>query len=227
LTLSISPLLRSPHHLLITSILSSFLPFFLPHLPTTAPATHLRLALHQLLPSLLEKLNDPKERVHSSASSCIAILGQKCYEAELPTSSSALHAGANSNANGNGNGNGIGNGNGNGALGLGISVKGKEKEGLVGYWERSTKETMTAKGWRGKVEAMKMLLTMRSKMGAKLPLKPWIAPLVDLLEDGDNHVRDQAREVSCELRVAICELRVARCEPLVTPARPSLVGLPF
>jgi CLIP-associating protein 1/2 len=204
LTLSISPLLRSPHHLLITSIISSFLPFFLPHLPTAAPASNLRFALHQLLPSLLEKLNDPKERIHSSASSCIAILGQKCYEAETPSSSPALHAGTNGTGNGfgigNGNGHGNGNGNGNGNFGLGISVKGKEKEGLVGYWERSIKETMTAKGWRGKVEAMKMLLTMRSEMGPKLPLKPWIAPLVDLLEDGDNHVRDQAREVSCEMR---------------------------
>jgi len=28
-----------------------------------------------------------------------------------------------------------------------------------------------------------------------LPLKPWLGTLVEMLEDGDGNVRDQAREV--------------------------------
>lgn len=41
-----------------------------------------------------------------------------------------------------------------------------------------------------------MLTKMRSKEGAKMGLKTWLGVLVDLLEDGDGNVRDQAREVS-------------------------------
>lgn len=41
-----------------------------------------------------------------------------------------------------------------------------------------------------------MLTKMRSKEGAKMGLKAWLGVLVDLLEDGDGNVRDQAREVS-------------------------------
>ena len=150
------------------AVLNSFLPFFIPLLPTSAPI-HLHLALTQLLPALLEKANDPKERVHTSASGSIVALGRKCYDAE-PGSHAA------------------------GSIGTG--AKGKEKESLVGYWERQIKETMAGKGWRAKVECIRLLLTMRSEAKASLPLKPWLAPLVDLLEDGDSHVRDQAREVS-------------------------------
>lgn len=72
--------------------------------------------------------------------------------------------------------------------------KGKEKETLAGMWERMVKEGM-AKGWRGKVEGMKVLLVLRGEAGSRLPLKPWLSTLVELLEDGDGNVRDQAREV--------------------------------
>ena len=160
LTLVIAPLLRSTSHLLIASTLTSFLPFYLPLIPSSPP-THLRLALLQLLPSLLDKLNDPKERTHTAAASCIAILGKRCYETEAVPGSS----------------------------------KGKEKETLVGTWERNVKEALAGKGWRSKVEGMKILLMMRAEKESRLPLKPWLAPLVDLLEDGDGNVRDQAREV--------------------------------
>ena len=44
-----------------------------------------------------------------------------------------------------------------------------------------------------------MLLVMREEMGTKLPLKPWLTLLVELLEDGEGAVRDQAREVSPHL----------------------------
>lgn len=164
LTLTIAPLLKASSQLLVTSILTSFLPFFIPLIPST-PSQHLHLALVQLFPSINEKLNDPKERVHSAANTCVALFGKKCYDAEP-------------NA-------GLGN----------STIKGKEKEGLVGFWERHVKETMGGKGWRGKVEVMKVLLSLRRADKSKLSLKPWLSPLVDLLEDGDGNVRDQAREV--------------------------------
>ena len=72
--------------------------------------------------------------------------------------------------------------------------KDKDKETLAGMWERMVKEGM-GKGWRGKVEGMKMLLILRGEKGSTLPLKPWMGTLVDWLEDGDSNVRDQAREV--------------------------------
>lgn len=82
ITLLISPLIRSPSHLLATSTLSSFLPYFLPLIPASRDHSHLRVAVLTLLPPLLEKLNDPKDRVHGPAGDCISLLGVKCYEAE-------------------------------------------------------------------------------------------------------------------------------------------------
>lgn len=168
ITQSLTPLIRSSSQLLVTSVLSHFLTLYIPLLPL-APPRHLQLVLVQLLPALLEKLNDPKERVHSAAAACIAILGKRCYEAE---------AGA-----------------GPSGLGSSASAKGKEKEGLVGTWERSMKEVLAGKGTRGKLESMKLLASMRGEESTRLPLKPWLAPLVELLEDGDGPVREQAREV--------------------------------
>ena len=82
-----------------------------------------------------------------------------------------------------------------------LPLKGKEKETLAGYWERNVKETMggKGKGWRGKVEGMKLILSMRDDKTSGMPLKPWLVILVDLLEDSDSHVRDQAKEVSFTL----------------------------
>lgn len=65
------------------------------------------------------------------------------------------------------------------------------------------KDVLVGKGWRGKVEGMKLLLAMRGEKGSRLPLKPWIPVLVDLLEDQDQNVRDQAREV-CSLHDMSC-----------------------
>ena len=52
------------------------------------------------------------------------------------------------------------------------------------------------KGWRGKVEGMKLILGLKGEVGSKMTLKPWLATLVELLEDGDSNVRETAREVS-------------------------------
>jgi CLIP-associating protein 1/2 len=149
--------------------LTSFLPFFIPHLPASAPSNthaHLRVAVVNFLPALLEKLNDPKEKIASPASTSIALLGKKCFEAEAGQAKD-------------------------------VSIKGKEKESLVGMWERQVKENaLVGKGWRGKVEGMKLILGLKSELGSKMSLKPWLATLVELLEDGDSNVRETAREVS-------------------------------
>lgn len=76
-------------------------------------------------------------------------------------------------------------------------MKGKEKESLVSVWERQVKDgALAGKGWRGKVEGMKILVSLKGELGAKMPLKPWLGSLVEALEDGDSNVRETAREVS-------------------------------
>ncbi len=76
---------------------------------------------------------------------------------------------------------------------------------LSGIWERMVKDGI-GKGWRGKVEGMKMLLVLRGEMGSGLPLKPWLGTLVDLLEDSDGNVRDQAREVGPSAMIQVVRL---------------------
>jgi len=165
ITLLLAPTLRASNHLLIQSTLSSFLPFFIPHIPIFTHA-HLKLALNQFLPPLLEKLNDPKEKIATPARLSIGLLGKKCFEAEAGQTKD-------------------------------ISSKGKEKESLVGSWERNVKDgALMGKGWRGKVEGMKLILGLKGEVGSKMTLKPWLATLVELLEDGDSNVRETAREVS-------------------------------
>jgi CLIP-associating protein 1/2 len=141
-----------------------------PHLPLAlASQNHLRLVLHHFLPPLLEKLNDPKERVSTPARTSIALLGKKCFEAEA-------------------------------SLPKDPSGKGKEKESLVNVWERNVKDgALAGKGWRGKVEGMKILVSLKGELGAKMQLKPWLPMLVEALEDGDSNVRETAREVGQEL----------------------------
>lgn len=139
--------------------MTSVLPFYIPLLPTTTPHA-LRLALHQLLTPLVEKLNDAKDKVQQAAGENVLILGRACYAADLASS------------------------------------KGKDKESLAAGWERGVKEgALAGKGWRAKVEALKMLQKMRQDPHSGLPLKPWLPSLVDLLEDSDQHVREQAKEV--------------------------------
>lgn len=163
ITLLVAPFLRSPSHLLVTSTLSSFLPAYIPLIPSAAPHLHhLQLALVQLVPGLIERLNDPKDKVHEPASQCLALLGNKAYESESPAP----------------------------------SQKGKNKDGVAGIWEKAVKDTLAGKNSRAKIVLLKLLLAMRSDQSSKLPLKPWLPGLVNLLEDGDGSVRDQAREVS-------------------------------
>ncbi|KAL1405184.1 suppressor of tub2 mutation [Vanrija albida] len=161
ITLLVAPFLRSPSHLLVTSTLAAFLPAYIPLIPSTAPQLHhLQLALVQLLPGLIERLNDPKDKVNEPASQCLALLGNKAYEADPPAP----------------------------------SQKGKEKDGVAGIWEKAVKDTLAGKNSRAKIGILKLLLSMRSGKNTKLPLKPWLPSLVNLLEDGDGSVRDQARE---------------------------------
>ncbi|OXG25622.1 protein STU1 [Cryptococcus neoformans] len=181
--LILPPLIRTPHSLLLSSVLSSFLPYFLPLIPKH-PTTHLRLALLQVLPALLEKLNDAKERIHSAASNAIVILGELSWEAEPPVPASNLNSSGSLKA---------------GSLSSSTTTKSKPHETLPHLWERHLKDVLQGKAWRSKVEGMKVLTKVRSKEGAKMGLKAWLGILVDLLEDGDGNVRDQARETVVEL----------------------------
>ncbi|KIR43244.1 protein STU1 [Cryptococcus deuterogattii 99/473] len=181
--LILPPLIRTPHSLLLSSVLSSFLPYFLPLIPKH-PTTHLRLALVQVLPALLEKLNDAKERIHSAAGNAIVILGELSWEAEPPVPTSNLNSSGSLKP---------------GSLSSSTNTKSKSHETLPHLWERYLKDVLQGKAWRSKVEGMKVLARVRSKEGAKMGLKSWLGILVDLLEDGDGNVRDQARETVVEL----------------------------
>ncbi|WVQ97020.1 hypothetical protein IAU59_004130 [Kwoniella sp. CBS 9459] len=172
LTLLLPPYIRSSHPLLQSSTLSSFLPFFIPLIPLS-PTSHLRLASLQILPALLEKLSDPKDRIHTAAANALFLLGVRCFQAEPSHPPAAPSSSTGS---------------------MSSSGKGKEKETLPQTWERCLKDTMMGKAWRSKVEAMKVLVRIRAELGAKVGLKMWLAPLVDLLEDGEGHVREQAKE---------------------------------
>lgn len=97
ITLLISPFVRSPSHLLVTSTLSGFLPCFLQLIPVTAPLTHLRVAVLSFLPFLMEKLNDPKDKIRDPARECVCLLGIKCYQADS-TSTTASSKGKDKDA---------------------------------------------------------------------------------------------------------------------------------
>ncbi|KAK8865635.1 hypothetical protein IAR55_000780 [Kwoniella newhampshirensis] len=189
ITLTLPPLVRNSHPLLHSSTLTSLLPFFIPHLPPS----HLRLALLQILPAIIERLNEPKDRIRDAATTNVFLLGKKAYEAEgAPASASTMTATPSASASaGTTTNSGLSV---KSSLGQSTNGKGKEKETLSGLWERYLKEVMAGKGWRGKVEGMKALVRLRREVGSKMGLKSWLGVLVDLLEDGDGSVRDQARE---------------------------------
>nr|XP_018264986.1 uncharacterized protein I303_03168 [Kwoniella dejecticola CBS 10117]OBR87144.1 hypothetical protein I303_03168 [Kwoniella dejecticola CBS 10117] len=188
LTLLLPPLIRSSHPLLQTSTLSSFLPFYIPLIPTS-PTSHLRLALLQILPALLEKLNDPKERIHTASNNVICLLGKISYIADPPPAASSSSFAQPQLTSSGGS---------KGSLGLGQSSwggsKGKEKETLAQTFDRNLKDTLYSKSWRSKVESLKILARLKNELGPKFSLKGWLGVLVDLLEDSDGNVREQAKE---------------------------------
>jgi CLIP-associating protein 1/2 len=166
ITMLVAPFLRASSHLLVTSALSSFLPVFMPLVPATSSETHIRLAVTQLLPGLVDKLNDPKDKIAEPAKDLIVLLGRKAYaaDAEFPHTST-------------------------------VSPKGKDTGGVAAIWETAIKDVLAGRLARGKIGALRLLLTIREDKSCKLPLKPWLPSLVNLLEDSDGGVRDQAREV--------------------------------
>ncbi|WVQ71295.1 hypothetical protein IAR50_000822 [Cryptococcus sp. DSM 104548] len=179
--LLLPPLLRTPHSLLLTTLLSTFIPEFLPLIPHQ-PTSHLRLALLQVFPALAEKLNDPKERVHAAAGNDILALGEISWKADPPLPSSSL-----------GSASGKFTLSHSATSNLGSSGP-KEKETLSALWERQMKDVLQGRTKVAKVEAMKVVVRLREMVGAKMGLRGWLGVLVDLLEDGDGSVRDQARE---------------------------------
>ncbi|ODO07599.1 hypothetical protein L198_01180 [Cryptococcus wingfieldii CBS 7118] len=179
--LLLPPLLRTPHSLLLNTVLSTFIPEFLPLIPHQ-PTSHLRIALLQVFPALAEKLNDAKERVHAAAGNDIFVLGEISWKADppLPTSSFGPNSGKSALSHGT-------------TSKLGSSGP-KDKETLSALWERQMKDVLQGRAKIAKVEAMKVLVKLREAVGGKMGLKGWLSVLVDLLEDGDGTVRDQARE---------------------------------
>lgn len=167
ITLVVAPFVRSSSHLLLTSTLSSFLPAFLPLIPSSYTQSHLRVALSQLLPGLAEKLGDPKDKIHSAARECLVGLGRKVYESDAQP------------------------------------PRGKEKDSAAVVWEGAVKDVLAGRSARAKVESLRLILQLRSDASVKIPLKPWLPVLVDLLEDSDGAVRDSSREVC-----AVKDLRI-------------------
>ncbi|WWC88149.1 uncharacterized protein L201_003054 [Kwoniella dendrophila CBS 6074] len=198
LILLLPPLIRSSHSLLQISTLTSFLPFFLELIPLQ-PTTHLRLSLLQILPALLEKLNDSKERIYSASSNSILILGKKSFESDppSPTTTTTTHT-LNGSSSSLASSSKVQNVS---------AVKVKEKETLSQIFERYLKDTLNSKSWRSKVEILKLIIKLKSELGSKFSLKGWLSILVDLLEDSDGNVREQAKETV-----------VALLSPASTPA---------
>jgi hypothetical protein len=140
-----------------------------------------------MLPGLIEKLNDPKERLSTPARECLGLLGAKVYGSESLAASQG-------------------------------PSRVKDKDGVVSQWETGVKDALSGRAARAKIEILKLLLAMRDDPAVKLPLKPWLASLVNVLEDSDGAVRDQAREVSHMLCVADTRLSSRSC-PLLPPRR--------
>ncbi len=173
ITLLLPSLIKSPNHLLQHAVLVQLLPYYLPLIPLR-PQEHLRLALHQLLPLLLEKLHDSKEKIHTPAETCIIILGGLCNDADAE-SSGMSESGSTPSVSG--------------------SHKGKDKETLSSTFESKLKEAFAGKGARSKLGAMNVLLGVREQHN-NMALRPYLPILVDALQDGDGTVREVSRSVS-------------------------------
>ncbi|KAJ9096472.1 hypothetical protein QFC21_005294 [Naganishia friedmannii] len=176
ITLLIPTLLTSHSHLLYQSTLTSLLPTYLPLIPST-PADKHRVAVHQIMPPLLEKLNDAKERVHKPAESCLIDLGNAVFR--KPSSSSA-------------------NNNLSSSTGSTATGKGKEKETSAQMYERMLISALEAKGPRSKVGGMRVLCGVRQQTRG-LGLKMFLPLLVGMLEDGDASVREEAKSALIDL----------------------------
>ncbi len=199
ITLSIPPLLKSTNHLLQQAVLIQLLPYYLPHLPAR-PLEHLRLAVHQLLSGLIEKMHEAKEKVHVPAEQNLVILGTLCYKAD------DHHAHADSATS--------------------SSHKGKERETLGQVFETKLKEAMAAKGPRSKLGALKILLGIRDSH-AGLSLRPYMPLLVELLQDSDGTVREVARSVSgARAWWKFIADRPSPSRPLYTFSLPQVFRLP-
>ncbi|KAJ9127352.1 hypothetical protein QFC24_000759 [Naganishia onofrii] len=176
ITLLIPTLLTSHSHLLYQSTLTSLLPTYLHLIPST-PADKLRAAVHQIMPPLLEKLNDAKERVHKPAESCLIDLGNAVFR---KPSSSTINTNLSSST---------------GSVSTG---KGKEKETSVQMYERILVSAFEAKGSRSKVGGMRVLCGVRQQTRG-LGLKMFLPLLVAMLEDGDGSVREEAKSTIIDL----------------------------
>ncbi|KAJ9103654.1 hypothetical protein QFC19_004229 [Naganishia cerealis] len=152
----------------LTSLLPAYL-HLLPSIPTDKPRT----AVHQIMPPLLDKLNDAKERVHKPAEACLVDLGHAVYRKPLLANASLSSS-------------------------TGSVAKGKEKENLEQMYERMLASALEAKGSRSKIGGMRVLCGVRQHTRG-LGLKQFLPLLVGMLEDSDGSVREESKTTIIDL----------------------------
>ncbi|EJD01068.1 uncharacterized protein FOMMEDRAFT_29840 [Fomitiporia mediterranea MF3/22] len=135
----------------------------------------LRQILTAFLPSggLLDRLGDRSERSREKARESMVVLGGLA----LRNSPSLLSLSASSKSR----------------------DAGKGPETPLMIWERCLREGgLQSKVWRVREQAILTLVDVR-RVHPMLPLKPYLLPLVELLEDTDGTVRESARQAVVEL----------------------------
>lgn len=181
LTTLLPTLIASHSHLLYTSTLD-LLPAFLPLL--RANTDGLRAGTTAIVPALLDKVADGKERVYRPAEEALVRFGMELF-AHHPSSAGGA---------------------------LSSSGRGRERDppasasaSAAQVWERLLLGTLEGKLARAKVGVMRVLVGVRSGT-RNVGLKAWLPAFVAGLEDSDGTVRDEARTV-CRLSFPLSEKR--------------------
>ncbi|KAF8592524.1 hypothetical protein K439DRAFT_1400409 [Ramaria rubella] len=179
--------LRTPNQHLSTATLSAVVPLFPlllrrhPSSPSatstsstsiTADSATLRQALNAFLPSggIIDRLGDNREKAREKAKDALVAIGAVVF-----TSSGSQPAG---------------------------SFRGKETRGPespLQIYERCLREQgLASKSWRVREQSILTLAQLRRSYPA-FPLRPFLSPLVDTLEDSDGTVRECAKQSVVEI----------------------------
>ncbi|KAF8520121.1 clasp N terminal-domain-containing protein [Gautieria morchelliformis] len=177
--------LRTPNQHLSTATLAAILPLFplllrRPLSPITSSSSHsaasadaaiLRQALNAFLPSggIIERLGDNREKAREKAKEALLAIGTVVFTAAPPPAN---------------------------------SFRGKEAKGAEApfqIYERCLREQgLASKSWRVREQSILTLVQLR-RSHPLFPLRPFLSPLVDALEDGDGTVRECARQAVVEI----------------------------
>ncbi|PWN20333.1 hypothetical protein BCV69DRAFT_312929 [Microstroma glucosiphilum] len=124
---------------------------------------HVKTAINSLMPTVLEKAGDGREKTREMAGKALEELGKAAIDGSRAT------------------------------LGHSISHKTREIESPLNAFERLLCDTgLMAKSAKIKEQSCKVLPPLRSYQ-AKLPIKAFLSPLVEILSDADPHCREAAR----------------------------------